>query len=130
MGLLRSGGRPRVAFDDLSLVSHSGLVSAIELAKPCDLQGVVVERVSVDRPLAVASRGMSRHAGGRMLAGTNAGHRCRGGTAAPINGAHATSLLWDFLHSRKLNWPTLAPWSWIKAEVTFGETTGESCCTS
>ena len=46
--LLHGGGRLRVAFDDPDLVSHSGLVPAMELAESCDLHGIVAEHVRVD----------------------------------------------------------------------------------
>jgi len=45
--LLQGGGLLRVAFDDPDLVSHSGLVPAMELAESCDLHGIVAERVRV-----------------------------------------------------------------------------------
>ena len=101
--LLRAVGAARVAFDDPNLVSHAGLVPAMELAESCDLHGIVAEHVRIP-----GHRGAN--AGGKvatMVGGMLAGADCiddmdvlrHGGMSALFGGVYAPSTLGEFLRT-------------------------------
>jgi hypothetical protein len=101
--LLQGGGRLRASFDDPNLVSHAGLVPAMELAESCDLQGIIAEHVRI-----AGHRGANP--GGKvatLVAGMLTGADCiddvdelrSGGMASLFGGIYAPSTLGEFLRS-------------------------------
>jgi hypothetical protein len=101
--LLQGGGRLRVAFDDPNLVSHSGLVPAMELAESCDLHGTVGERVRIDGHRGANPGGKVATLVAGMMTGADSiddidDLRC-GGMPSLFGGVYAPSTLGEFLRA-------------------------------
>jgi hypothetical protein len=101
--LLRGGGPLRVAFDDPSLVSHSGLAPAMELAESCDLHGIVAEHVRVDGHKGANPGGKVATLVAGMLTGADSiddsDDLRSGGMPALFGGVYAPSTLGEFLRA-------------------------------
>ena len=101
--LLHGGGRLRVAFDDPDLVSHSGLVPAMELAESCDLHGIVAEHVRVDGHKGANPGGKVATLVAGMLTGADSiddtDDLRSGGMPSLFGGIYAPSTLGEFLRA-------------------------------
>jgi Transposase DDE domain group 1 len=101
--LLQGSGRVRVAFDDPDLVSHSGLVPAMELAESCDLHGIVAEHVRIDAHWGANPGGKVATLVAGMLAGADSiddtDDLRSGGMPALFGGIYAPSTLGEFLRA-------------------------------
>lgn len=103
MRLLRGGGRTRVAFDDPDLVSHAGLVPAMELAESCDLHGIVAEHVRIAGHRGANPGGKVAALVAGMLTGADSiddiDDLRSGGMPALFAGIYAPSTLGEFLRA-------------------------------